>query len=157
MEVAQSISQERSRQWALREITEVPLLSKEQLAADHELATQLAESCSSQTSERQKSKAEELLAINETPPSSMFGTPDTNEEKNKEDTPLAAQREVFMDAQRQMEDTRGALSGCCSQFAQHKQSTENQLTQDNKAISRRTIRSFPHPWKPRELIFWKLR
>ena len=70
VEVVKSISRERIRQRALQEIADVLVTTiQEQMAADQEPPTQLTESHSSQSAEwaeRQKSKAEELLAIHKT-------------------------------------------------------------------------------------------
>ena len=70
VEVVKWISQERKRQRALQEIADVPVPTiQEPMAADQEQTTKLAESHSSQLLERverQKSRAEELIAIRKT-------------------------------------------------------------------------------------------
>ena len=69
------------------------------------------------------------------PQSSMFGAPDLNEEKNIVDMPVVVRR-VCMDAQTQFVDTCHAESNAVCGSALLKQSIENQLTQDSKALTK---------------------
>ena len=77
------------------------------------------------------------------PQSSIFGTPDMNDEKNIVDFP-----QVCVDA-RQNWVTRHALSDAAHSFALLTQFIENELTQDSKALTEKTLEVFHGPYLDR--------